>query len=123
MTPHPFTELPGSRSVSFVTDAFGQVLKRDEADNRPNGDPHEVHYYFNGLMIGDVSNNGTSDVDYAASIAAPLTALSRRFCSASVATRIAPLVGLKRKTVLAMPLVNASGAPSGVATPVKPLTT
>ena len=28
-----------------------------------------MHYYFNGLKTGVISNNGTSDVDYAASIA------------------------------------------------------
>jgi hypothetical protein len=57
------------RTVSFVTDASDQVLQRHEADNLPatNGDPHEFHHYFNGMKIGDVGNNGTSDVDYVAS--------------------------------------------------------
>jgi flagellar biosynthetic protein FliQ len=31
--------------------------------------PRERHFYFNGIRVGDVSNNGTSDIDYAASIA------------------------------------------------------
>ena len=31
--------------------------------------PREVDYYFDGMAVGDISNNGTSDVDYAASIA------------------------------------------------------
>jgi YD repeat-containing protein len=58
------------RSVTFITDANGQILQRDEADNNAsNGDPRELHYYFNGIKVGDVSNNGTSDLDYAASIA------------------------------------------------------
>ena len=48
----------------------GQVLTRDEADNNQSGgDPRELHYYFNGIAIGDIGNNGTSDVDYATSIA------------------------------------------------------
>ena len=58
------------RTVSFVNTLDGKVLQRDEADNNNNtGDPRELHYYFNGIGVGDVSNNGTSDVDYAASIA------------------------------------------------------
>lgn len=58
------------RTVSFIDTLNGQVLQRDEADgNSSTGDPREVHYYFNGMAVGDISNNGTSDVDYAASIA------------------------------------------------------
>ncbi len=64
-----------SRNVNFITDASGQVVRRDEVatggSSPPSGyTPHELHYYFNGIQIGDVSNNGTSDTDYAASIAA-----------------------------------------------------
>ncbi|WP_231625058.1 LysM peptidoglycan-binding domain-containing protein, partial [Novosphingobium sp. AAP93] len=58
------------RTVSFVTDVSGQILTRQESDNNATqGDPKELHYYFNGMGVGDISNNGTSDVDYAASIA------------------------------------------------------
>jgi hypothetical protein len=62
------------RTVSFINDAYGQILQRDEADGNVstgtnNGDPRELHFYFNGLRVGDISNNGTSDVDYATSIA------------------------------------------------------
>ncbi len=64
-----------ARNVNFITDASGQVLRRDEVatggSSPPSGyTPHELHYFFNGIQIGDVSNNGTSDTDYAASIAA-----------------------------------------------------
>lgn len=62
--------------MSFVNDLEGRVLQRHEADaNTSTGDPHELHYYFGGIQLGDVSNNGTSDIDYAASIAQK-TALS-----------------------------------------------
>lgn len=62
------------RSVTFLNNTEGLVMVRSESDNNSStGDPHEVHYYFNGLAIGDVSNNGTSDVDYAAGIAAHQT--------------------------------------------------
>ena len=57
------------RTVSFITDTNGQVMLRREQDNLSTGDPKELHYYFNGLKTGVISNNGTSDVDYAASIA------------------------------------------------------
>jgi LysM domain len=54
--------------VSFVTDANGLILQRDENDNNSSlGDPRELHYYFNGVRVG---NEGTSDIDYVASIAA-----------------------------------------------------
>lgn len=58
------------RSISFINDAYGQILQRDENDNQSGGDPRELHFYFNGLRVGDISNNGTSDVDYVSSIAA-----------------------------------------------------
>ncbi|HEX8670058.1 MAG TPA: hypothetical protein VF727_16975 [Allosphingosinicella sp.] len=41
----------------------------DESDKLSGGDPRELHYYFNGVQIGDISNNGTSNIDYAESIA------------------------------------------------------
>jgi YD repeat-containing protein len=58
------------RSVSFVTDGAGQILERDEVDgNTSIGDPREMHFYLNGEQVGDVSNNGTSDIDYVQSMA------------------------------------------------------
>ncbi|SFG52018.1 YD repeat-containing protein [Novosphingobium sp. CF614] len=57
------------RTVSFINNADGFVMSRDENDNKSTGDPRELHYYYNGHGIGDVSNNGTSDVDYVTSIA------------------------------------------------------
>lgn len=57
------------RTITFINDASGQILQRDENDNQSGGDPRELHFYFNGLRVGDISNNGTSDVDYVASIA------------------------------------------------------
>jgi len=59
-----------SRTVSFVNDANGQAIKRDEADyNVSAGDPHEVWHRFGGKQMGHVGNNGTLDTDYATSIA------------------------------------------------------
>lgn len=46
-----------------------QVVRRDEQDNNGSaGDPHEIWYRFAGRAIGYVGNNGTLDIDHAASI-------------------------------------------------------
>jgi trimeric autotransporter adhesin len=58
------------RNVGFFTDLNGQVIKRDEGDqNLSAGDPHEIWYRFGGKEIGYVSNNGTLETSYSASIA------------------------------------------------------
>ncbi|HEX8620555.1 MAG TPA: LysM peptidoglycan-binding domain-containing protein [Allosphingosinicella sp.] len=60
------------RSITFVNDANGQTIKRDEADNNYNqytgGDPHEIWHRFGGKQMGYVGNNGTLDTDYQTSI-------------------------------------------------------
>jgi hypothetical protein len=59
-----------ARSVTYSNDLNGQVMRRDESDrNTSAGDPHEIWYRFGGKEMGYVGNNGTTDVDYAASIA------------------------------------------------------
>lgn len=50
------------------SNSASQILQRDEVDKLSTGDPRELHFYFNGLRVGDISNNGTSDVDHVASI-------------------------------------------------------
>ena len=52
------------------------MLSRIEQDQSSTGDPKDLHYYFDGLKIGDVSNNGTSDTDYA-------TAIQNRYASST----------------------------------------
>jgi hypothetical protein len=57
------------RTVSFVTDLTGQVIRRDEADNNSSGgDPHEIFYRYGGRELGYTGNNGTLDTDYLTSI-------------------------------------------------------
>ncbi|RYG94021.1 MAG: hypothetical protein EON58_17175, partial [Alphaproteobacteria bacterium] len=57
------------RTVTFLNDAEGRVLQRQERDNNYSvGDPRELHYYFNGVRVGDLTNNGSSNIDYAESI-------------------------------------------------------
>ncbi|HEY5723948.1 MAG TPA: LysM peptidoglycan-binding domain-containing protein [Allosphingosinicella sp.] len=59
------------RTVTFVNDMSGQVLRRDEAHLNPAitaGDPHEIWYRFNGKQVGFTGNNGTTDKNYLDSI-------------------------------------------------------
>lgn len=64
------------RTVDYITNSFGEVMKRDQSGGYANGgNPHEIRYYFSGMQVGDVSNNGTSDTDYAQSIAAHTAAV------------------------------------------------
>ena len=58
------------RTVSFISDGNNLILQRDEADNQSTGDPRELYYYFNGMRVGDIGNNGTSDTDYVGSVSA-----------------------------------------------------
>jgi len=61
----------GPKTVEFTNDAYGQVLIRETWQNNTLG-PRQLHYYFDGNRIGDVSNDGTpgSLVDYAQQLAA-----------------------------------------------------
>ena len=42
------------RKVTFIADAAGQTIKRDELDNNTTGDPHERWYRFGGKLVGAV---------------------------------------------------------------------
>ncbi|MEO1219861.1 MAG: HNH endonuclease, partial [Pseudomonadota bacterium] len=58
-----------ARNVDFTVDQNGQVIRRDERDNRYSyGDPHEVWYRFGGKEMGYIGNNGTLNVSHAQSI-------------------------------------------------------
>ena len=57
------------RTVTFVNDMAGQVIRRDEADNNGSqGDPHEIWYRFGGEQHGYLGNNGTFETSYQVSI-------------------------------------------------------
>ncbi|WEJ98137.1 MAG: polymorphic toxin-type HINT domain-containing protein [Candidatus Sphingomonas phytovorans] len=58
-----------ARSITFKTNAEGQIIRRDEEDWRAQGNPHEIWYRFNGRQLGYTGNNGTSDVTTTTSIA------------------------------------------------------
>ena len=56
------------RTVSYVTDAAGQILSRVESSSA-SSNPAEYYYDFNGMRVGDIGNNGPSQTNYAAAIA------------------------------------------------------
>jgi YD repeat-containing protein len=56
------------RTINFIDNSDGMVMQRHEVDDSGANAPREFHYYFNSVPMGDISNNGTSDVDYAVSI-------------------------------------------------------
>jgi nucleoid-associated protein YgaU len=60
--------------VTFRNDMNGQAIRRDEADNSSNGDPHEVWYRFAGKQIGFTGNNGAPDGEFANSPNGPFGA-------------------------------------------------
>ena len=58
------------RTVTYVTNAEGQILSRREADNNAAaGDPRQLRYQFEGRQLGEVSNDGPSDTDYVTALA------------------------------------------------------
>jgi len=57
------------RTVSYVTDAAGQILSRVEASSA-SSNPIEYYYDFNGIRVGQIGNNGPSQTNYAAAISA-----------------------------------------------------
>jgi YD repeat-containing protein len=58
------------RTVNYITNVMGEVMKRDVIYRAGTPGPHELHYYLAGMAIGDVTNNGTSNTDYVTTIAA-----------------------------------------------------
>jgi len=58
-----------ARTVTFTNDNSGQVIRRDEADSKSGGDPHEIWYRFGGKEMGYIGNNGTQNTNYSQSVA------------------------------------------------------
>jgi hypothetical protein len=53
------------RTVSFITNAEGLVLRRQERDGVSyTANPLDLHYYFDGVRIGDVGNEGAVRADF-----------------------------------------------------------
>ncbi|QND90071.1 RHS repeat/ LysM domain-containing protein [Chromobacterium vaccinii] len=58
----------GQRSLRYVNNAQGLVLKREEVD-RSTTYKKQDYYYLDGKQVGAVGNDGPSRVDYAKSLA------------------------------------------------------
>jgi YD repeat-containing protein len=56
------------RTVNYVTDLNGQVMSRTEY-SQVTTNPINLYYYFNGVRMGEVSNNGPGQTDYSTAIA------------------------------------------------------
>jgi hypothetical protein len=63
-----------SRDVFYAENLQGEITQRDTGTSTGLGHhsnivgPHARYYYFGGIRMGDVSNDGTSDVNYVTSI-------------------------------------------------------
>jgi hypothetical protein len=63
-----------SRDVFYSENLLGEITQRDTGTTNGLGrrfnsvGPHARYYYFGGIRMGDVSNDGTSDVNYVTSI-------------------------------------------------------
>ncbi|WP_322966413.1 DUF6531 domain-containing protein [Sphingomonas fuzhouensis] len=60
------------RTVAVTTDLAGQILTRDELPqytNAPAANPHEKRYIFDGVVMGEVGNDGTDNTTFAAAVA------------------------------------------------------
>lgn len=60
------------RTVTMTTDLAGQILTRDEVPqyaNAPVANPHEKRYIFDGVVMGEVGNDGTDNMTFAAAVA------------------------------------------------------
>lgn len=77
------------RTVSFINDLAGQAIRRDEADTKDTGDPHEIWYRHGGREIGYVGNNGSASDSYSESI-------RRRASKPDDTSTFAPLGGQPR---------------------------
>jgi YD repeat-containing protein len=57
-----------AKQISYTTDSSGQVMVRSQTTNGSTNSPRQFYFYFNGLRIGEIGNNGTDNTDYATTI-------------------------------------------------------
>ncbi|MEO6936655.1 MAG: LysM peptidoglycan-binding domain-containing protein [Collimonas sp.] len=58
-----------SHTLKYTSDQYGQVMRRDDVAYGGGLRIAQRYYYLNGQLIGDVSNNGVSNVSYAEDLA------------------------------------------------------
>jgi len=57
-----------ARTLSYITDSVGQVMARKQITNGSTTSPEQFYFYFNGVQIGQIGNNGDDNTNYAAAI-------------------------------------------------------
>jgi hypothetical protein len=71
---HSFNEgtmsntLQNAKTLTYTSDQYGQVLRRDMMIGATLG-LTQRYYYLNGQLIGDISNNGPTNISYAEQLA------------------------------------------------------
>jgi hypothetical protein len=63
-----------ARTMSYVTDVSGQVLQRAQVTNGSSTGPRVVSTFLSGVKLGEVSNDGSGDTDFASAVNAQATA-------------------------------------------------
>ena len=58
-----------SRTMTYISDQYGQVLRRNKTQANGNLEVAHRFYYMNGHTIGDVSSEGPSTISYAEELA------------------------------------------------------
>jgi hypothetical protein len=57
-----------ARQIAYTTDSVGQIMVRSQTTNGSTTSPRQFYFYFNGIRIGEIGNNGTDNLDYATTI-------------------------------------------------------
>jgi LysM domain len=59
-----------ARTINYTTDSTGQVMVRSQSQDGTALSPRGFSFYFNGLRVGDIGNDGSDNLDYGSTIAA-----------------------------------------------------
>ncbi|MEY4502318.1 MAG: hypothetical protein RIS52_2208, partial [Pseudomonadota bacterium] len=59
-----------ARTINYTTDSTGQVMVRSQSQAGAALSPRGFSFYFNGLRVGDIGNDGSDNLDYGSTIAA-----------------------------------------------------
>ncbi|WP_211473823.1 LysM peptidoglycan-binding domain-containing protein [Collimonas humicola] len=66
---NPVANVAPSHTLKYTSDQYGQVMRRDDIAYGGGLRVAQRYYYLNGQLIGDVSNNGPSNISYAEDLA------------------------------------------------------
>ncbi|MEO7688804.1 MAG: LysM peptidoglycan-binding domain-containing protein [Sphingomonas sp.] len=63
-----------ANTISYTTTVSGQIMARKQQQSAGGASPAEYYFYLNNVMVGQISNNGSENLNYAASINQQTTA-------------------------------------------------